>query len=74
MAFINEGFELTNDANDEIMYTVLFGMFETASRDTKITKTEFSNRLRDMGIKKIRRGKLQVLWYVGIKRIEEDED
>ena len=49
-------------------------MFETASRDTKITKTEFSNRLRDMGIKKIRRGKLQVLWYVGIKRIEEDED
>jgi len=74
MAFINERFELTNDANDDIMYTVLFGMFETASRDTKMTKTEFSNRLRDLGIKKVRRGKLQVLWYVGIKQIEQDED
>ena len=74
MAFINERFELTNDVKDEIMYKVLFGMFETASRDTKMTSTEFSNRLRDMGIKKVRKTRLQVLYYTGIKRLEEDED
>jgi len=74
LAFINETFEITNNVNDEIMYKVLYGMFETANRDAKLTSTEFGNRIRDMGIKKVRRGKLQVLWYVGIKRIEENED
>ena len=74
MAFINENFEITDNVNDEIMYKVLYSMFETATRDTKLTSTEFGNRIRDMGIKKVRRGKLQVLWYVGIKRIEENED
>ena len=74
MGFINETFEITNNANDEIMYSVLFGMYETANRDNKLSKTEFSNRLRDMGIKKVSKGKLKVLYYTGIKRIDENED
>jgi len=49
-------------------------MYETATRDNKLSKTEFSNRLRDMGIKKVSRGKLKVLYYTGIKRIDENED
>ena len=49
-------------------------MYETATRDNKLSKTEFSNRLRDMGIKKIKKGKLNVVYYTGIKRIDEDED
>jgi len=74
MAFINERFEITNDVNDEIMYKVLYGMFETATRDTKLTRTEFGNRIRDMGIKKVRRGALKVMYYTGIKLLEKNED
>ena len=74
LAFINETFEITNNVNDEIMYKVLYGMFETANRDVKLTSTEFGNRIRDMGIKKVRRGALKVMYYTGIKRIEENEE
>lgn len=74
MAFINERFEITNNVNDEIMYKVLYSMFENATRDTKLTSTEFGNRIRDMGIKKVRRGTLKVMYYTGIKRIDEIDD
>jgi len=74
MAFINETFEITNNVNDEIMYKVLYGMFETANRDAKLTSTEFGNRIRDMGIKKVRRGALKIMYYTGIKLRQEDEN
>jgi P4 family phage/plasmid primase-like protien len=72
MAFINEIFEITNDVNDDIMYRVLYGMFETANRDTKLTITEFGNRIRDMGIKKVKRGNLKTLYYTGLRVRQEN--
>jgi P4 family phage/plasmid primase-like protien len=72
LGFVNEKLEITNNPDDMIMSKVLLSMYNTHARD-KITATMFGNRLRDMGIKKIKKGVQKIYYYIGIKEIEENE-
>lgn len=72
LGFINEKFEITNNPDDRIMCKVLLSMYNNYKRDN-ITSTMLGNRVRDMGIKKIRYGKQQIFYYIGIKQLEEED-
>lgn len=72
LGFINEKFEITNNPDDRIMCKVLLSMYNNYKRDN-ITSTMLGNRVRDMGIKKIKYGKQQIFYYIGIKQIEDED-
>jgi len=72
LGFINEKFEITNNPDDKIMCKVLLAKYNSYTRDN-ITLTMLGNRVRDMGIKKIRYGKQQIFYYIGIKEIEDED-
>lgn len=69
LGFINEKFEINNNPDDKIMCKVLLAKYNSYTRDN-ITLTMLGNRVRDMGIKKIRYGKQKIYYYIGIKEIE----
>lgn len=71
LGFINEKFEITNNPDDRIMCKVLLAKYNNYTRDN-ITATMLGNRVRDMGIKRIRYGKQQLFYYIGIKEIEDE--
>ena len=73
LGFVNETLEITNNPDDMIMCKVLLSKYNTYSRE-KITATMLGNRLRDMGIKKVKKGRQQIYYYIGIKENEENED
>jgi P4 family phage/plasmid primase-like protien len=73
LGFINERFEITNDPNDMIMCKLLLSMYNNYTRDN-ISSTMFGNRIRDMGIKKVRKGNKNIFYYIGIKEIEDKDD
>lgn len=72
LCFINEKIKITNNPDDKIMSKVLLLKYNNYTRDN-ITSTMLGNRLRDMGIKKIRYGKQQIFYYIGIKEIEDED-
>ena len=72
LGFINEKFEITNNPDDKIMCKVLLSMYNNYKREN-ITSTMLGNRVRDMGIKKIRYGRQQIYYYIGIKQLEDED-
>jgi len=72
LGFVNEKLEITNNPDDMIMCKILLSMYQEHARE-KITATMLGNRMRDMGIKKVRKGRQQIFYYIGIKRNEEDD-
>ena len=72
LGFINEKFEITNNRDDCIMCKVLLAKYNSYARDN-ITAAMLGNRIRDMGIKKVKYGKQQIFYYIGIKEIEDED-